>query len=332
MTSQLYIHVGPHKTGSTFLQREVFPKISSTFLSQQIKCAEVLRMLNQNGLFRDFSGISKWVASLSSHGDKVILSNEDFFGPFGNSYWENKEYSETLASLFPNAKVIMVIRKQHNILESMYKQTLHIGWSIPKLRFICSHRSRDGIELLDQERYFFPTIRADCLQWDVFAENYVSLFGRENVKILVYEDLANNPEKFISEVCDFMGVEKIKIDSTQVANRSYSAISVKISYILNRFLIRPERLGGFVFEQPYFDTLTNTAKSGKYGGLALYAAELSRRCKLRWLLQERLDNICYRNAQIYDGESQKYIQSFYFDSNKRLAENFNLDIQCYGYY
>ena len=55
------------------------------------------------------------------------------------------------------------------------------------------------------------------------------LFGKENVKIITYEELKKDKQKTIDEICDFVGIHRIEIP--QVAEGSRISTMVRSKYL-----------------------------------------------------------------------------------------------------
>jgi len=96
----IFIHVGLPKTGTTFLQRKVFPKMDVNFI-----CKENLATVN----------LSKKINLIS---DEELSFKIDMFGI--NKY----EVADRIHKLFPDAKIIVVFRDKESWLKSMYNQYL----------------------------------------------------------------------------------------------------------------------------------------------------------------------------------------------------------------
>lgn len=113
--TQFFIHIGMHKTATTFLQREVFPRLSGVhFVPPTVPLNHLLRR---------------------APGTKVLISDENLSGrpwrmpPDAAYSWrEDRETSLTnAAALFPGAKPLACFRKHRDFVVSLYKQYLHQG-------------------------------------------------------------------------------------------------------------------------------------------------------------------------------------------------------------
>lgn len=112
--TNIFIHIGLHKTGTTFLQQNIY------------------------GLWENMEYLNTlWFPYmvLIQPRKKYIISNETLCGrPWGRPKSMNIDWSEerklvllSLKRLYPHARILLSIRNHRNLLLSMYKQYLHEG-------------------------------------------------------------------------------------------------------------------------------------------------------------------------------------------------------------
>lgn len=107
--SQLFLHIGLHKTGTTFLQREVFPLWKGVNYLPQDKLEYLTRM---------------------REGQRYLLSREGLSGVNWASSAERIRSIENLGRLFPQARVIISFRRHAGYIASSYNQYLQRGGSL----------------------------------------------------------------------------------------------------------------------------------------------------------------------------------------------------------
>lgn len=99
----VYIHIGMHKTGTTFLQREVFSKMNINFIHKT----------NQNEVEKD---------------KKNLISNENLCGnPFDEKLFDRDLILYGLKAMYPNVKIIVGIREIESMAKSLYLQWIKNG-------------------------------------------------------------------------------------------------------------------------------------------------------------------------------------------------------------
>ena len=117
------IHIGLGKCGSTFLQEEIFPKISKKLNIQYIKLYNnrFLKINNDRIKFHALENLEKCEKILP---EKFIISHESLF-----SYrWEfsriNKSFDILKKNFSNKTKILIVIRNPYQLLNSIYCQSI----------------------------------------------------------------------------------------------------------------------------------------------------------------------------------------------------------------
>ena len=126
---------------------------------------------------------------------------ESEFGKRGNGkpIDISHEYIESIQNLvriklsYPNAQIVLIYRDPVDRTLSAFNYSKNTGavprdlWKAVKTR---------------------PSLISNSLL-SVTYKAAISLFGDDQVKILTFEDLKQNPQKFLNEFCDFVGVNRI---------------------------------------------------------------------------------------------------------------------------
>ena len=199
-------HVGYHRTGTNFLQEEVFPRLGP----------QIFRP-SQSGqqFFADAEAFDEAAARKFYLGEQerngagvpFLISHERLTG---TAERDDLSVPGKLHRLNPEMKIIVVVRSQFGMLRSLY----HL------------HVKRGGTErYADYVRRLVSARRCDY--W-VMVSRFVDCFGRERVLTLLYEDLASSPQDFLDELCAFIGAAPLPASDRVVnARSSDSALLVK---------------------------------------------------------------------------------------------------------
>lgn len=107
MKGDIIIHIGLHKTGTSFLQRVIFPKLDGVYYIRTNKAFEILSI----------RAIENKITLLSHE----ILSGKP--GSIGRKDFRF-ELADSLKKLFPNAKIIIGIGELEPWLKSLHKQSI----------------------------------------------------------------------------------------------------------------------------------------------------------------------------------------------------------------
>ena len=122
----IYLHVGMPKTATTFLQARWFPFLKGIRYQDKAVKDLIDRMIYTNPILLDLPNIRKEFDGLlaNTEGERLLISQERLFGNMLQNYQDNVYLAGCLKVVFPNAKLIIVIRRQDELAESIYKQAL----------------------------------------------------------------------------------------------------------------------------------------------------------------------------------------------------------------
>ena len=125
---RILIHIGLHKTATTYLQRSFFPELID------IEIYHAPRFFDQIG-------------KIQLNEKDLLISNEGISGVAWNELWKNGIQNEyhwidsfknaigNLKILFPDAIILVLYRKHGELLISMYKQYIQEGGVLQLNRF-----------------------------------------------------------------------------------------------------------------------------------------------------------------------------------------------------
>lgn len=294
------LHIGYHKTGTTWLQQIFFPACPEFFGFSHSDIYQ--QFVEPNAL--DFCAES----SRRFFEDKIdarcddntipLLSFERLSGsPFSGGR-DSKEIADRLARVFPRAKVLVVIREQIEAIASCYKQYVIAGGPGSLQRFLSP-------PALGAYSWFDP----NHFRYEPLIRYYMSLYGVDNVKVMLYEKFKADNERFCNDILKFVG-STARFELREPAppiHQSLSDISIKFYSIINRFVVSPNN------PWPVLDLPV-----------------LSR---MGWPLLQGLDrlgmNKLWQN-RIKEKVRQKYTGMF-SEYNRKLDDLLNLNLRAFGY-
>jgi hypothetical protein len=223
------LHIGYHKTGSTWLGRCVFPDRDAGF-------AVAAR---PRDLHSAFVGVNPYAFQpeatreafeprIRAIREKVpVLSHERLSGNPHSGGYDSKVIAERLAATFPDARVLVVLREQRSMLVSLYKQYVKRGGAASFERYVSVPPARGPL----------PAFRHDFLEYHHLIGHYQSLFGPTNILALTYELLRKDPAAFLGRLGDFLGVPATNAQA-RLENVSPSAFSLGLKRHANRYFVR----------------------------------------------------------------------------------------------
>lgn len=181
--TQIFFHVGLGKTASTYLQYEVFPKLQGINYIQRTR-------------YNHYQEIIK-----NHTADKHLISREfdrQFFNEVGK-----------MAKFDPNARIIIVLRRNESWIASQYRRYLKNGGFKTFSEFLDLENNEGWWE--KEEVYFYPKLQ-------YIEENF-----NHKPLVLFHDELKHNPYQFIKRIVDYTGTtfDKNKI-SLKPSHKSYS--------------------------------------------------------------------------------------------------------------
>src|SRR5215211_2730079 len=230
------LHIGYHKTGTTWLQRHVFGDPKSGF--SQMSGAQ--RLIAVNAFDFKPKRIRRQMGRRigEAQGLVPVLSSERLSGEPQFGGYDSELIADRLAAVFPDARVLVVIRAQTSMFLSIYKEYIRRGGAASLRQYLAA--PDDG--------YWMPRFRFEFLEYHRLIGYYQDLFGAESVMVLPYELLRTQPEAFLGQISGFVGT-KVVPPRVRSVNVSLSAFALGLKRRANRYFV----LDGPVNPAPPFD-------------------------------------------------------------------------------
>lgn len=317
MVNNLLIHIGYHKTASTWLQRELFTsknQIFEPFSKKKSGISELGDYIIEKSITTNNCDhiVDKKIKSVvvnilkekEKHREKqFVLSDENLSGNPIITDNRNKQIAVLLKQLFYDAKILIVIREQKSIINSLYFQYLSRGGLVGIEQFLIGD-SKKQIYKLNPSHY----------NYDVVVSEYFNVFGKENVLVLPYEMLKDNPKYFISYIEKFL---TIKIDYSEI--------------VFSRFHNKGKN---FFIEHRlrFINRFTKSSYFNNYSPLGTLPVKYFFTQVLRvasFLLPNYLDELTKKRV---DRIIKVWAKDRYKNSNQRLNQMLEIDLEQYGYF
>jgi hypothetical protein len=337
--TDVYIHVGLPKTGTSFLQERCFPRLKGVHIVGQGFRApptgmveRLWRVAEAYPLFLDMeeqrAEIDRFLRGVTEN--KTLITSERLFGDLIQGFRDHVQVTESLRCLFPSAKIILTIRRQDDFLESLYRQFLW-GYYYPTVDGFLNYANH-GFANPVRPSPTYPSINVWRLDYYVYAQNYAAAFGRDNVLILPHEMLRSDPRRFHTELASFMGIEPYYPPDGDHVNPSYSLLSCRIALLLNRFVRGPgweRRPWRVIPHQPLTPYLS---RRGKHDLTYRVLDAVNRRLSLRYMLENVVNHLPSPHGRFISDEKRALIMDIHRVSNQKLDEEYGVNLQQYGYY
>jgi Sulfotransferase family len=312
--STILVHIGYHKAASTWLQRELFvDRAGYRWLGKRPASHPVRRFVRERPFEFDAADLRRafdpLIADAEGAGVVPVVSFERLSGhPFSGGF-DVDLIGERLAQVFPDARVLIVVREQRAMIVSTYKQYVQVGGASPVQHFL---EPRVGRSLR------IPWFDARYFEYDHLVRYYCRLFGKERVLALPYELFARDGRSFVERVAE-LGGRPIPDDVLSTlryrrrSNRARSALTIGAVRRLNRFTDHTE---------------LNPAPLAEWRA----AARLSDWLQRTEALDNRLTNgLEARSQSGLRRAVEEWAGDRYAESNRRLADLIGIDLAAHGW-
>ena len=305
------VHIGYHKTGSRWLRHLFFgnPETGYGWVGKTGEEHPVRRLVRARPLeFDAEAGRAEFeplLAKIADAGLHPVVSFERLSGnPFSGGY-DSKEIADRLVQVFPDARVLVVVREQRGMIVSTYKQYVREGGAMSVTKFMQPPTSRSLRIPWFDFRYF---------EYDHLLGYYQRLFGPERVLALPYEQFRSDPRAFVQRLAEFAGrplsdeqLDALPFDSK--ANPGPPATAIAARRWLNVLGVRTDLNPAPPLASPAF-----------------------------WKLGKRIDRLSLapRRAVVHEEEKLRRLVAErvgdrYVESNRRTGELTGLDLAAYGW-
>lgn len=300
------LHVGFHKTGSTWLQNHLFADPRRFAMPATPRHRLVEDLVVPDPLAFDPAGAAAAyaapLADAHAAGLTLVLSHERLSGYPSSGGRDRVTIAERLAAAFPQARVLIVIREQRALIGSMYRQHITDGGVESLGRFL---------DTPEPSLCRKPSFTTDFYAFDRLVALYHRLFGEDRVLVLPVEHLARDPQGFADAIARLCGGPALPIVPAARANQRRPLMMQLVQRPLNLLFYHNELSPGALLHITRFHK--------RYARLLPAFERLSPAPLERWLAR-RLDRAIA--ARIGD---------LYAESNARTERLTGLDLAALGY-
>lgn len=224
--------------------------------------------------------------------------------------------AQNLKKMFPNSEILLILRKQQELISSLYRYRGYYLRYAPEPYFkrIVSFDSWINNLIKNYNKYNGSGAHRDA-SWEgdflrvidshLLVSNFENYFGKKNIKILLYEEMIQKPEIFIKKLSSILNTDcsnLIKGINKHKVNQGYSLNHVKFLYIKDKIIKRMRLTKILFFLRP----------------IAKKIYEL--------LDRKENNNILFTKKQFQE------LKKIYSKKNNILSKKYKLNLKDYGYF
>lgn len=216
---QVYLHIGFHKTASTYFQKKIWSKLEGIqYINWAVDFNENYhKFVHENPVVFDKKYFQSFFDEKLNGANKVLISEEKLSGQPSYRYLNNQSILIKLNQVFPNAKYLVFIRNQFDLSLSLYKQFIKEGgWTSLEDYFGFENDNFTEDWMVLKENF-----NLSMLRFDKYFEYILTMIPKENLKVFQFEDLSN-PDKY-DEIYDFLGVKNYPPYTMDKVNLGYNS-------------------------------------------------------------------------------------------------------------
>lgn len=289
------VHIGYHKTATTWFQKFVWPLATShEFIPR--KTTQQAFLANP-GMHFD-AVLARSILDLDGRAIPVLLSEENLVGYLHNGGLHGligPEMARRIRAVLPDAQILICIRNQYDMLRATYAQYVSGGGTFGMKRYFHTHNYVHGALT---RPYKNPTFEFEHFEYDRLVSLYDSLFGKENVHVFPYEWISHK-DRISNLLRDDLSIDlKRSIDEIErTANRSLGPVAQSVLRGINLFTRQSVVNKGWILDIPGWQGVRHGAK------YALNTISRSRGGKGSlppWLQKEIDDRYAPANARLVE--------------------------------
>lgn len=299
-------HIGYHKTATTWFQKSVWPHaVSHRYVPRSVAR---LALLEPAGLRFD-ANRARDLLEQAGDGRPIVVSEENLSGYIHTAGLHGlmaPEAARRIKSCYPDARILIGIRNQYDVLNSCYAQYVAGGGTLCRDRYLFGDQNRQRAM---RHQFKNPGFSLEHFEYDQLIAYYEELFGRMNVHIVVYEALRADANPVLDGIENDLGVvlDRAAINYRH-RNISPGATALNVSRILNLF-----RRGWVADKYLIFDVPD------------------SNRLYSRLMRIMASGNVSGRGSPAFSDAQRCMIDATYAQGNTAIARRYGLDLAAHGY-
>jgi len=243
--SDVYLHIGLHKTATTTLQQQFFPMCTDLdYLVGASVDQFTQHVISTDPIYYDAQHGRSLLEPLFHENRPALISRESFSGSLyagvGSPNLDHRSpILHNLKSALPEAKVIVVLRKQDDLARSVYREYLKMGGSVP---------IRDFFGFNDVMRPIFPL---DRFRYSAYVDELHAIFP-SGVLVLVFEEFLATQSAYLQRLCTFLGIGLPRVKLQLSNSTSLGPVGLEVARLVGRLFRNQLNPAGLIPRIPVY--------------------------------------------------------------------------------
>lgn len=219
----IVLHIGIQRTGTTFLQHNIFSKIKEINLVNFYRYQGIkLNILGRKNIQKILSNIEKYDVDTVNkelykylQNNKInLISNENIYCGMYTKDDDRFGKIDKIKNIFPTARILIGTRNEKDLLLSWYNKYIVNGGTL---------------SLQDFKR---KIINLNKFDYEPYIKYLLKLFKKNKIYVYRYEDMGKDINSHVKGICDFIGVDVPEF-TLERKNIGYSLWQLKVSRFVN---------------------------------------------------------------------------------------------------
>jgi hypothetical protein len=253
------VHIGYHKTATTWFQRSVYPAATSHDFVPRARVQQAL--LDPPGMAFD-PAKARAILGAADEGRPLLLCEENLSGYIHNGGLHGflpPAAARRIRQVLPDAQIVIFVRSQASMAAACYLQYVRGGGTHMIRRYLFPSAWLRGAYA---QKFKVPRFSFEHLEYDRLVGLYDDLFGRGNVHVYPYESLGE-PRALLRRMEVDLGLRldpgRLRFDRP---NPSWSGRLLPLARFLNHFTARTVEDKRYRLHIPGFYLVRAAALSG----------------------------------------------------------------------
>lgn len=163
--------------------------------------------------------------------------NEKYVGERCSDYIFCDTTASRLKQYCPYAKILLIIRNPVDVMYSLHSK-MHLVETIENISDFETALNAESQRL--KENILHPgthppqILYRTVVKYTEQISRYFEEFGKDNIKILIFDEITKNPEKIYKEIFEFLDVDSSFVPNFQAVNQNRNPRSQKLQSIVKK--------------------------------------------------------------------------------------------------